>query len=313
MELRHLRSFVVVAEEGNITRAAQRLHISQPPLTRQIQQLEAELDTALFERTSRGVELTDAGRVLLEDARQVLRDVEHAEGRARRAGEGHAGTLEIGLFGTAIFGAIPMLLRAHRERFPEVSFKLHNMVKEEQIEALKQDRISLAFNRLMRPVPGLVSEVLLSEPLLVALPAEHPLAARPAVHLADLDGVPMVLFPTGYRPSFIDRVQDVCARVGFTPTVQAEVADVVHGIAMIATSGAACLVPFSATNLHVPGVRYVPLLDEPALQVGLCCITRDSDPSPVLAELLRTMRTTAPHIRAHQLAQVRGPEAAFPR
>ena len=86
MELRHLRSFVVVAEEGNITRAAQRLHISQPPLTRQIQQLEAELDTALFERTSRGVELTDAGRVLLEDARQVLRDVEHAEGRARRVG-----------------------------------------------------------------------------------------------------------------------------------------------------------------------------------------------------------------------------------
>ena len=300
MELRHLRYFVCVAEEGNVSRAAVRLHISQPPLTRQIRQLEGEVGARLFTRTPKGVDLTDAGAVFLAEARQVLAQADLAAARALRAAQGDVGRIDVALFGTAVFGAIPMLLRAHRQAHPEVEFVLHNMTKHEQLDALLQGRIRLAFNRLMRPERGVVSEVLLAEPLLVATPDDGPLADRPALRLRDLDAQPMVLFPTGYRPSFIDRVVDMCRDAGAFPRVVAEVADVVHGIAMVASTGVSCLVPSSATNLHVPGVTYRPLLDTPRPVVDLCCIYRKGDDSPLLTTLLRSMRATAPHIVAAQ-------------
>lgn len=306
MELRHLRYFVCVAEEGNVSRAAQRLHISQPPLTRQIHQLEAELDTTLFERTARGVTLTHAGQVFLDDARRILAEVDVAAGRAHRAELGRAGSIDVAIFGTALFGAIPRLLRAHRESYPEVTVRLHNMTKREQLAALQDGRIDLAFNRLMRPVPGIVSEVLLTEPLLIALPDDHRLADEPQLDLAVLAGEPMVLFPTGYRPSFIDRVQDMCARAGFVPRVIAEVDDIVHGIAHVAIGGATGIVPYSATYLHIPGVAYVPLRDAPDNRIDLCGVYRQGDPSPVLRHLLQSMRDAAPGILALQRSTLAG-------
>jgi len=300
MELRHLRYFVCVAEEQHIGRAAERLRISQPPLTRQIRKLEQELDTVLFTRTPRGVELTDAGRTLLEDARRVLELADRAGERARRAGQGTAGRIDIALFGTGIFGAIPRLLRAFRHDHPDVEIALHNMTKEEQIDALVERRISLAFNRLVPATPGLASETLLTEPLYVAVPADHTLAARTAVRLDEVEDEPMVLFPTGIRPNFMDKVRSMCVQVGFTPNVVAEVADVVHGIALVATGGGLCLVPQSATNLHVPGVTYRPLLGTPDNHIELCCIYREDDPSPVLARLLESMRVAAPQVMTHR-------------
>ena len=136
MELRHLRYFVCVAEEQNLSRAAKRLHISQPPLTRQIKALEEDLGTVLFERTRRGMVLTDAGRVFLVEAERVLNLVDQARARTRRAGAGAAGRVDIALFGTAIFGAIPQLLRAYRDAMPDVEVVLHNMAKLEQLDAL---------------------------------------------------------------------------------------------------------------------------------------------------------------------------------
>lgn len=292
MELRHLRYFVCVAEEQNIGRAAARLHMSQPPLTRQIRNLEDEVGARLFTRTHRGVELTNAGRVFLRDAERILGHAELAAERARRAGEGAAGRIDIALFGTGIFGVIPVLLRRFRDETPEVQLVLHNMTKAEQIEALESDRIDLAFNRLMRPIPGLVSEVVASEPLFVACPSDHALAARTAIDLAELEGLPVVVFPTGIRPSFIDYFVDLCRGVGFSPNVVAEVSDVVHGIALVATGGGLCLVPQSATNLHLPGVSYRPLHDAPRPGIDLCCIFRASNDSPVLARLLTSMRQT---------------------
>jgi DNA-binding transcriptional LysR family regulator len=300
MELRHLRYFVCVAEEQHIGRAAARLRMSQPPLTRQIRKLERELDAALFTRNPRGVELTDAGRSLLDDARRVLDLVDQAGERANRAGQGLAGRIDIAVFGTGIFGAIPRLLRAFRNDHPEVKIVLHNMTKQEQLDALAQRRINLAFNRFIPPTPGLVSETLLTEQLHLAVPADHPLAARTAVRLDEVEHEPMVLFPTGLRPNFIDRVRDMCHQVGFAPNVVAEVADVVHGIALVATGGGLCLVPDSATNLHVPGVTYRPLRQTPDTHVELCCVHRQDDPSPVLARLLESMRATAPRLSAER-------------
>jgi DNA-binding transcriptional LysR family regulator len=298
MELRHLRYFVCVAEELNISRAAHRLHIAQPPLTRQIRQLEEEVGTKLFLRTARGVELTDAGLVLLDDAHRLLELADRAGERTLRAGQGVAGRLDVALFGTGTFGAIPQLLRRYRLDHPDVKIVLHNMTKAEQLDALEQRRISLAFNRLMRPTSGITSEVLLTEPLYVAVPSDHPLAARTAIGLGELDHEPIVVFPTGIRPSFIDQVYEMFREAGATPNVAAEVADVVHGITFVAIGGAICLVPHSATNLHVPGVTYRPLHGSTRPNVDLCCIYREGDTSPVLHGLLVSMRAAAPQVAA---------------
>ncbi len=290
MELRHLRSFVCVADEQNIGRAAVRLHISQPPLTRQIQQLEAQLGARLFRRTSRGVELTDAGRVLYDDARNILSMADRAADRTSKAAQGLLGRVDVAIFGSGIFGAIPLLLRQFRETHPEVVIVLHNMAKDEQLDALRHQRITLAFNRLMRPVEGLVCETLLTEPLYVAMPSGHRLTGRTAVALRELEGQPLVLFPTGSRPSFIDRVQEMCRSSGFAPVVAQEVGDVVHAVALVATGFGICMVPHSATAMAVPGVVYRPLHHAVMSRIDLCCIYRDDDGSQILRALLASMR-----------------------
>ena len=293
MELRHLRYFVCVAEEMNIGRAALRLHISQPPLTRQIQQLEDQLGVQLFRRTNRGVELTDAGRVLYDDARNILGLAERAMERSSKAAQGLLGRLDVAIFGSGIFGAIPRMLRVFRETHPEVSIFLHNMVKDEQIDALRHRRITLAFNRLMRPIDGLVSETLLTEALFVAIPSGSPLAARTAVTLQELENVPLVLYPTGARPSFIDHVHALCRSCNFTPVVAQEVGDAVHAVALVATGFAATLMPQSATSLTIPGITYRPLHHPTPARVDLCCIYRDDDDSPILHSLLASLRHAA--------------------
>lgn len=300
MELRHLRYFVAVAEEGSIGRAAERLHMAQPPLTRQIAQLERELGATLLTRTNRGVELTNAGRVLLDDARRMLHFAEQAGDRAVRAGDGLTGRLDIALFGTGIFGAIPMMLRAFRAEFPDVKIVLHNMAKAEQLEALAHRTIDLAFNRVVQPQPGITAETLLMERLYVAIPEDHPLAARTAVRLAELEGEPLVLFPAVTRPSFIDVALRMCRDAGFEPNVVAEVDDVVHGIALVASGGALALIPESGRNLRVPGLINRPLTESSVSHIELCCIYRTDDQSPVLARLLDSFRASARSLSARR-------------
>lgn len=298
MELRHLRYFVCVADEKNIGRAALRLNISQPPLTRQIQQLEEQIGVQLLRRTNRGVELTDAGRVLYEDARGILGMTERAIERSSKAAQGLLGRVDVAVFGSGIFGAIPRLMRAFRQAHPEVNIVLHNMVKDEQIDALRHRRITLAFNRLMRPVEGLVSETLLTERLYVALPSDSPLAARKSVALAQLQHTPMVLYPTGARPSFIDRVHELCRAAEVLPLVAQEVGDVVHAVALVATGFGVTLVPGSATAMALPGVVYRPLRHPDDPRVDLCCIHRADDDSAILQSLLGAMRAAAREIEA---------------
>ena len=293
VELRHLRYFVCVAEEKNIGRAALRLHISQPPLTRQIQQLEDQIGVQLLRRTNRGVELTDAGRVLYDDAVRILGMTERAIERSSQAAQGQLGRVDVAIFGSGIFGAIPRLMRAFRQAHPEVNLVLHNMVKDEQIDALRHRRITLAFNRLMRPVEGLVSETLLTERLFVAMPDDAPLARQARVSLQDLATLPTVLYPTGARPSFIDRVHELYRAADVVPLVAQEVGDVVHAVALVATGFGVTLVPHSATGMALPGVAYRPLQHPGEPTVDLCCIYRDDDDSAILRSLLASMRQAA--------------------
>lgn len=290
MELRHLRYFVCVAEEQNIGRAALRLHISQPPLTRQIQQLEEQVGALLFKRTSRGVELTDAGRVLYEEARNILGQAERAAERTHKAALGRLGRIDVAIFGSGIFGVIPQLLRRFREAYPEVNIVLHSLDKEGQIDALRHHRITVAFNRLMRPVDGLSCETILTEPIYVAVPEGARLAARTAIAIEELRDQPLVLFPTGSRPSFIDRVHEMCRTAGFAPLVAQEVGDVVHAVALVATGFGACLVSRSATFMCIPGVTFRPLHHPTLSQVDLCCIYRSDDASELLRAFLGSVR-----------------------
>ena len=294
MELRHLRNFIAVAEELSICRAAERLHISQPPLTRQIRQLEDDVGAQLLERTSRGVELTDAGRLLLAEARNILALAEQAVERTGQAARGRLGRIDIGIFGSGIFGTIPKILLAYRQNYPDVNIVLHSMTKGEQIVALRERRLTVGFNRLLEETSGITSEVILMEKLYLAVNRSHPLSREKQIPWRKLDRQPLVLFPSGTRPSFIDLVVDHCRRDGFEPWIVQEVGDAVNGVALVATGFGICIVPESAINLRLPGVIYRPLVRDPPPRVDLSCIYRAQDDSPILRSFLDVARTFRP-------------------
>lgn len=291
MDLRHLKYFLAVAEELNIGRAAARLHISQPPLTRQIRALEAELGVELFLRTAKGVELTQAGQMFKEEASNIRMLVEAAIDRVRRAGEGKLGRLDVAIFGSAIYDIIPQLLQEFRGRLPGVNVVLHTMNKREQIEALLQRRITVAFNRLTPPEPGIGSELVAMERLSVVLPVGHPLAAAEAVPFRALGQYPMVLFPNVGQPNFVDHVVELCKRHGFEPTIAQEVGDAVTGVALVARGFGITLIPESAAKaLKFEGTVYRPFADAPEAVVDLRCLYRASDQSPLLKSFLAVVR-----------------------
>lgn len=291
MDLRSLKYFVAVAEERNIIKAAHRLHISQPPLTRQIKQLEDELRTKLFIRTPRGMELTDAGHTLLEEARNLIALAELAVERTYKAGQGLLGRIDVGLFGSAVFGVIPKILLAFRQAYPNVTMILHNLNKVQQVEALRQRRLNVGFNRLVEPMSDIRSERITSERLYVAINRADPLAKKKEIRWAELAHHFLVLFPSDGRPNFIDWVLELCRQDGFLPKVVQEVGDAVNGVALVASGFGLCIVPESATNMHIPGVVYRPLIRNPMPEVDLSCVYRANDESPILREFLSIART----------------------
>ena len=186
MELRHLRSFLAVAEELHFGRAATRLHISQPPLSQQIRRLEDEIGARLFRRTNRRVQLTPAGRAFLAEARQAIACAERAVGAAQRAERGELGELVIGYVTSATYGPLPDVIRVFRKRLPEVQLKLRNLRSVQQSQALLDRRIDVGLVRPHAADSRIAYEALWREPVVVALPSDHPLAHRTAVDIADL-------------------------------------------------------------------------------------------------------------------------------
>lgn len=301
MDLRHLKYFLAVAEELNLNRAAARLHISQPPLTRQIRALEEELGVDLFVRTAKGVELTQAGEMFRDDAANIRMLLEAAIDRVQRAGEGKLGRIDIAIFGSAIYDIIPHVLQEFQARRPGVRIVLHTMNKSEQVEALRQRRITAGFNRMTTPEPDIGSELVATERLILVVPEQHPLSRLDAVPFHELGNFPLVLFPNVGRPNFIDRVLDLCKQQGFTPEVAQEVGDPVTGIALVARGFGITLVPESAlTPLRFEGTVSRPLADAPQAVVDLSCLYRASDQSPLLKAFLEVVR--AYRARRHEAA-----------
>jgi len=245
MELRQLRYFAVLAEELNFTRAAARLHISQPPLSLQIAQLERELDVKLFDRNNRRVALTEAGAAFLNDVRATLTGLKDATVRAREVDQGRAGRIEIGLSGSHFLGPVPALIARHAATHPQVSVLLNEMNPAAQLDALRGQRIDVSISRTAVDDDELQSLALWPDPVVAALPARHRLAARKRLALADLAQDAFVML----RPDtsgFARGLADACARAGIAHTVAQRVAEVPAQLALVAAGLGVALVPQSA-------------------------------------------------------------------
>lgn len=256
MELRQLRYFIAVAEEMNITRAAQRLHMTQPPLSRQLQLIEDEIGLPLFERGARPLKLTDAGRVLYAQARRVLEQADELAPLTRRLAQA-AERIVIGFVPSTLYGALPEVIRAFREAAPAVELSLIEMFTLEQLGALKGGRIDIGFGRLRFDDDRLVREVLVEERLIAALPDGHPLAAPDAsISLADIAGQTLIVYPSTPRPSFADQQLSALRDGGLEPAAVHEVRELQTALGLVAAQVGVSLVPESVEGVRVKGVAY---------------------------------------------------------
>ena len=257
MELRHLRYFVAVAEELHFGRAAQILRISQPPLSMQIRALEGELGVRLFKRTQRQVSLTQAGGVLLGEARHILAKVEQAVLTTKQASRGEIGELVIGFISVADYNVLPVVLREFRRRFPMVRLTLRESTTDAQISDLAAGRIDVGF--VLPPISesSLESIPILREPLIAALPEQHPLARRPGkIALEKLKDAPFILFPRANAPGLYDDIVSCCKAAGFSPRVEQEAIQMQTIVSLVSAELGFALIPASLINLQRTGVIY---------------------------------------------------------
>lgn len=295
MDLRQLNYFVAVAETRHLGRAAQRLNLTQPPLTRQIQQLEEELGVALFRRTPRGMALTPAGEELLRHAHGIQGLVAQATERTQRAGRGQVGRLDVGAYGSALFGLVPQVLAAFRAAHPEVEVALHHAQTPAQLPALRQGRVLLVFERLLPEEHDIEVELVAREPLLLALPQDHRLARCEGVDLALLRDETLLV---GSSASATAMAVALCRAHGFEPHLAPPVTDVVTATLMAATGAGVTLVPASMTNVHYPGIAYRPLRTRVEAFMDLHCFYLRGERPPLLEALLQTVRTFRPAVAA---------------
>jgi DNA-binding transcriptional LysR family regulator len=281
MELRHLRYFVAVAEELHFRRAAARLHISQPPLSQQIRQLEAELDVKLLERSRRRVELTAAGEAFYARAREILDAVDDAARLARQVERGEVGRLSIGFVGSAMYSVLPDVLRAFRARREEVSLRLRELTSAAQLDQLESGRIDVGFVRPDQPRSGIAVETILRERIVAALPESHRLASRDRLALHELAGQPMVMLSRTGSPGVRDALETATDRLGGEGQLVQEVTEMQTVIGLVAGGVGFSLVPESVQSLAREGVVYRPLTDGPSIELALAW--RAGDRSPVLA------------------------------
>ncbi|MBS44279.1 MAG: LysR family transcriptional regulator [Nocardioides sp.] len=293
VETRLLRSYVVLAEERHFGRAAARPHLAQPALSQQLKALEAEVGVRLLDRSTRRVDLTDAGRLLLTRAREVLAALDRTTGDLRLLGEGLAGRVAVGFVGTATYDVLPRLVRRVRADLPDLRLDVRGeLLGPALLDEVASGSLDLA---VLRPGPstpaGLVVEPLRSEALVAVLPAQHPLAGADGVRLADLAVDPLVTQPGGRRSTMQPRVLDVYREAGVVPREVLEVSETGTLVAFVAAGLGVGLVPASVRALRHDGVAYVPL-DDPRTEVPLALVRRD-DAGPAALRVAEAVRAVA--------------------
>jgi DNA-binding transcriptional LysR family regulator len=295
MELRHLRYFIAVAEELHFTRAAERLHIGQPPLSHAIQVLEADVGAQLLERSKRWVRLTEAGKLFLDDARKILAMAEQACETARRAERGEAGELRIGFtYSTPLTPLFAEVVNRYRQEFPHVTLTLHEMATLRQLDAIGQRTLDLGF---IRPpeiaVPaGIELTSLREDPLMLVLPSGHPLASKKAVAINELADLPFVMYPPGAGTGIYPQIYRLCQAAGFVPRVAQTAGEASTIIGLVAAGSGITLLPSSFDHIRMDGVCYRPLLDRAATTM-LLLAQRADEQAPLVDAFVKLVTEAA--------------------
>ncbi len=299
MELRHLRYFVAVAEQGHITRAAEILGIQQPPLSQQIKALEDELGVQLLRRKPRGVELTDAGAAFLERARAILDEVDRAFASTRRTARGEEGRVVVGFTSSAPFHPfVPRVIRMFREASPHVSLTLEESGSSELVHGLHTEVIDAAFIRSpVADVVGLLVQPLLSEKMLVALPTGHALANQgEPMALTELATHTFILYKRPGAPGLYDSIITACRGAGFSPRVGQEAPRIVSTLNLVAAGLGVSIVPESLRRLQMDGVVYRELADDARLTAPLILACRRGENSAAVQRFIDVVQRSAEHI-----------------
>jgi DNA-binding transcriptional LysR family regulator len=289
MDLRQLRYFVAVAEELNFSRAARRLHMSQPPLSMQVKAIEEELGAVLLERTRRRVELTGPGRLFLERARSVLAAVDGTGEAVRRAARGEAGEIRVAFTGSVpMFDAFPRFVQAFRERFPGVRVELGHLSTGAQLQAIADRKVDVGFLRpslLFTPSPGIEVRPIWEDELHAVLPEGHRLArARGGVRMADLSEDPFVLFPRGIGCGLFDHVMALANQAGFVPRVVQEAREGTTIMALVAAGTGISILPDTYQKASIPHLVHRPLASAAAKSRLL--LAWRADPAPLVGRFV---------------------------
>lgn len=303
MELRHLRYFVAVAEQRSFSRAAERLRVAQPALSKQIRQLEDEIGVLLFQRESRPLRLTEAGALFLDRAQAVLNSVHVAAIDARRIEKGQSGHLSVGYVGSSMYTVLPAAVNRFRERHPGVEIALHELTAAQIVRALTDRRIDIG---LSRPPLGddetFAQRILLDEPYVAALPERHKLAKRQSISLRELAADGFILHPRFPGPSVTDTVMEACAALGFEPREVQQASHMQTIIGLVASGLGVSLVPASVGRQPWSGVAYV-ALKAPAPSAPLAIVWRKGKLSAVLQNFIDTIDETATRVVAADAAR----------
>ncbi|MCC6829184.1 MAG: LysR family transcriptional regulator [Novosphingobium sp.] len=283
MDLRHLRYFVAVAKERNFSRAAETLNIAQPPLSRQIRQLEEEIGADLFDRTTRPLRLTEAGRLLYQHAIQAIAGFDQVRTMMTRYGGAAARHFIIGFVGSVLYGHLPQVLRQFRhETSGAAEVTLIEMSSLDQVVALREGRIDAGFGRLRVDDDAVRRILLAEEPLVAALPDDHPLAALTAPLTLDrIAGESILLYPRPSRPSYADQVLSLFQDHGLTPASRQDVRELQTALGMVAAGAGIAIVPASAQSLHRPDLVFRPIAATDAVS-PIILNHRSNDHSPEL-------------------------------
>lgn len=298
MDLRQIRYFQRVADELSFTRAAQALHMAQPPLSRQIKLLEEELGVALFERIGRGIKLTEAGRHFRDQTELITQKLAETVLATRRIGRHERRRMGVGFVPSVLYGYMPAFIRELRNLDPNAEISFVEMITLEQFNALKTGRIDIGIGRILLQDQEIERLVLWEERLALAVPVHHPLAQQDTVSIGSIEAEPLILYPARPRPSYADHVLELFRKHGCTPTLSQEVNELQTAVGLVAAGLGVTLVPDGVRALHRNDVRYIPVR-EAGFTSPVMLSWRRNDQSPFLQSVLALARRTAKASAAH--------------
>jgi DNA-binding transcriptional LysR family regulator len=288
MDIRHLRYFLAVADEQSFSRAAQKMHIAQPPLSQQVKQLEDELGVLLFDRDSRPVKLTSAGRFLASHVRPILAELNDLKVAVGRMGRGEVGVLGVAFIGSATISLLPTVLREFREQYPDVLLNLYEMNFSEQQQALLEGRIDAGFTRPAINDPKIECIELHSEPLVVAVPKGHRLALKEKIALPQLRAENFVSFPRTTSGSYGAHIYEICRKAGFEPEIVQEANELQTLLSLVASGIGIGIVPELSSQVRKADLVYLNL-KKPAPKTSTSLVYRKDDDNRLLSGFIKVV------------------------